>query len=79
MYLFSEISLTGNLPERGEMSEDDYKRQVLACALMDWGGVMAGRNAVIPEKFGDGMAKVADLLGVSATPDNLMKLAEKMQ
>jgi len=71
MYMFSEISLTGELPE------ESYNNLVLAHALCDWGAVMAG--AVPPKKFGEGMVKVADLLGVSGTPDSLMELAKKMQ
>lgn len=74
--IFSEISTTGALPEKGELTDEAYKKHVLALALIDWVNVMSGARP--PENFGSGMVAVSDFLEVSATPDSLMKLAEKM-
>jgi hypothetical protein len=75
MYIFSEISNTGKLPENTYSSIEDYKQMVLADALNDWGSCMAG--GTLPENFGTGMAEVSVLLG-TASPDGLMELARQL-
>lgn len=73
---FSELSTTGNLPERlTEWSDDKFKMHVCSRALSDWACVMAG--GVPPENFENGMAKAASLLGVPGTPDSFMGYAKK--
>ena len=66
-FIFSKTSITGQVPQ------DHPKVAVLADALNDWGCCMAGAKP--PENFGHGMVEVGKTLGVTATPTNLMDLA----
>lgn len=74
---YSEISITGQLPEKREdVSDEHYKASVCAKALMDWGVCMAGTR--LPQKFGEGMVQVSKLLGVSASPESLKEYASTL-
>ena len=74
---FSEISITGQLPEKREdVTEEHYKASICAKALGDWGICMAGTRP--PQKFGEGMVEVRKLLGVSSDPDSLMEYADTL-
>ena len=73
---YSEISITGQLPENvNNYPEDQYKAWVCSKALCDWGICMMG--AKLPEKFGEGMVQVGKLLGVSAAPESLKEYGNK--
>ena len=74
---YSEISITGQLPEKREdVSEEHYKASICAKALGDWGNCMAGNRP--PQKFGEGMVQVSQLLGVSASPESLKEYADTL-
>ena len=74
---FSEISNTGQLPEKREdVTEEHYKASICAKALCDWGNCMAGNRP--PQKFGEGMVQVSQLLGVPASLESLMEYADKL-
>ena len=68
--IFSELSKTGKVPE------GTCKAGAIAMALNDWGCVAAGVNQ--PANFGNGMADLTIKFGISATPENLMKEANKI-
>jgi len=67
-FQFSETSKTGKIPQ------GRIKKAILADALMDWGNCMAGAEP--PENFGHGMVEVGKALGVTATPEKLMRLSQ---
>ena len=74
---YSEISTTGQLPEKREdVSDEHYKASICAKALFDWGICMMGKTP--PQKFGDGMVQVSQLLGVSASPESLKEYASTL-
>lgn len=78
MFIFSDTSITGRLPEKPDsMSDNKFRMVVCANALNDWGICMAG--ATPPEKFGDGVIAAASFLGVNGSPDSFMEYAEKME
>ena len=78
MTQFSEISITGQLPEKREnVTEEEYKASICAEALRDWGNCMAGSKP--PVMFGEGMVQVSKLLGVLADPNSLMEYSSTLK
>ena len=65
-YIWPEIFTTGNIKEREDAA-------LCADALCAWGLCECG--AEIPENFGNVMVDIATKLGVSASPDSLIKWA----
>lgn len=53
----------------------DAKARAIADGLSGWGNCHAGAER--PEFFGQGMVKIAKVLGVTATPENLKSLADE--
>jgi hypothetical protein len=75
--IFSQISITGKLPEQpAGVLADDFKKHIVACALCDWGNIYAGAKP--PINFGTGMAAVGAFLGISATGDSLMEYSKSL-
>ncbi|HMY34833.1 MAG TPA: hypothetical protein PK937_15620 [bacterium] len=76
IFQFSDISTTGKIPEnKDNLSDKDFKLLCCAHALSDWACIYAGSHP--PENFCNGMAAVGNFLGILATPDLLMKYADK--
>jgi len=55
---------------------DQLKERAVADGLEGWALCMAGNEH--PESFGQGMAKISSIIGESATPENLKKLADEI-
>ena len=70
MHIFPEIFITGKLPENWT------QKSLVADALCGWACCMGGAKP--PEKFGEGMVLIGSKLGISATPDNISKFADKI-
>jgi hypothetical protein len=68
--MFSSISTSGKI------SREATKNEICANALNDWACCIAGSKP--PENFGFGMAEVGSILGIPATPDELMKYADTL-
>lgn len=54
----------------------DGKLSAIADALTAWGNASSGIE--LSENFGVAMAKISVFLGQSATPENLMRLADSL-
>ncbi len=66
--IFPEICITGQLPKGWS------RESLIADGLGAWGCCYAGAKP--PEKFGEGMALIAEKVG-TALPDELSKLADE--
>lgn len=53
------------------------KLHAIADALTAWGNTHMGMP--MPEKFGEGMAKISFFLGIIALPDDLVKMADELE
>lgn len=71
-YIVPEVFKTGVLNH-----DATPKGKLLACAdgLSGWAYCMAGNDP--PEKFGEGMAAIGHLLGVTPLPENLSRYADE--
>ena len=54
---------------------ENIKERALADGLMAWGICMAGNKP--PDNFGLAMVKIGKIVGVLATPENLMEAANR--
>lgn len=68
--IWPRVLLTGELPENWS------KASLCADGLMGWGLCMSGNNP--PDKFGWGMAKIGEVLGIPATSENLIEYSKQI-
>jgi len=72
---FPECFYTGKV-DYGCFSAEEKKALALADALGAWGCCMAGVE--IPEKFGEVMVKLGEILGETLTPETTNRLYKKL-
>lgn len=66
--VWPEVFMTGKLTSQDE-------RSAIADGLVGWANCQMGSKP--PEKFGEGMVAIGQLLGISATGEKLMEYSEK--
>lgn len=73
-HIWPEIFTTGVEPEN---YKKDHRRMWLLCAdgLTGWAGCMMKNKP--PENFGNGMALIGTILGISTLGESLMEWAKK--